>query len=44
MSNHDRPASVTCPTCGRRVTEVNYWDDLGTCLFCDLNKRGDEHA
>ena len=30
----------TCPTCGRSVTEVNFHQNLGTCLFCDLNREG----
>lgn len=30
----------TCPNCERTVTEVNLWKDLGTCLFCDLNRNG----
>jgi hypothetical protein len=33
---------VTCPTCGRTVKEVNYWKDIGTCRFCDINRTGEE--
>jgi len=33
-------ANVECPSCNRTVTEVNFHDDLGTCLFCDVNREG----
>lgn len=33
---------IKCPNCGRTVVQVNYHNDLATCLFCDLNKEGPE--
>ncbi len=30
---------VDC-SCGRTVKVVNYHEDVGTCVFCDLNAEG----
>jgi hypothetical protein len=30
----------TCPSCSRTVKEINLNEDVGTCLFCDINAEG----